>query len=383
MTRILFITPALPVATDSGAAHRSHYLLTELQKIAEVHVCTCSPIGIPHDRATAFASHTTYLGNIPLPRRFSYSLKTHDVKFPLMESLRKRGYDYLFVRYLHSAYWLNLLQDKNLILDCDDCQMELLQQIREQSWGLNRLLAKSFMKRFEPKYRASIARIPRVIYARQSSMLPPAPNVAIVPNRILGSAATSSRAPDQTPQHRQVTVLFVGYLGYPPNFLGLDEFIKHSWPSIVREVPGIRLKVVGANLPGRFARRWTRAQDVELCGFVPRLEDVYADVDFCISPVSIGSGTHIKILESLSRGLTMVISTRSHRGFEEAFKDGECLFVARDSKDFSRKVCDLARDARLRESLSARGLEIVRQCFAYDRSTPSVFANLLAGQSAP
>src|SRR5262245_2199030 len=69
MKKILFITPALPAATDSGAAHRSHYLLTELQKLAEVHVCTCSPVGIPHDRAKSFATHTTYLGNIPIPRR--------------------------------------------------------------------------------------------------------------------------------------------------------------------------------------------------------------------------------------------------------------------------------------------------------------------------
>src|SRR5437868_4881719 len=98
MKKILFITPALPAASDSGAAHRSHYLLTELQKLAEVHVCTCSPIGIPHDKAKAFATHTTYLGNIPLPRRFSYSLKRHDMKFPLMETLRNRGYDYIFVR---------------------------------------------------------------------------------------------------------------------------------------------------------------------------------------------------------------------------------------------------------------------------------------------
>jgi glycosyltransferase involved in cell wall biosynthesis len=177
--------------------------------------------------------------------------------------------------------------------------------------------------------------------------------------------------------------LFVGYLGYPPNFLGLDDFIKHSWPSIVREVPDIRLKIVGARLPDRFARRWSRAENVDLCGFVPSLEDVYADVDFCISPVSMGSGTHIKILESLGRGMTMVISKRSHRGFEEAFKDGECLLVARDFRDFSRKVCDLASNAQLRGSLSARGLQVVRQSFAYDRSTPSVFADLLADQAVP
>ena len=377
--KILFITPALPVPSNSGAAHRSHYLLTELQKIAEVHVCTCSPIGIPHGEAKAFSKHTTYLGNIPLPRRFSYSLKSHDLKFPLMETLKRRGYDHIVVRYLHSAYWLNLLEQPNLVLDCDDCQLELLQQMRDQSWWLTRLIARRFLKLLEPRYHASLSRIPRVIYARQSSTLPPASNVTVIPNKILASAATVRRAADQEFPRRPVTVLFVGYLGYAPNHQGMDEFIKHSWPSIVREVPGIRLKVVGGNLPGWIARRWARVENVDVRGFVPNLEDVYADVDICISPVSIGSGTHIKVLESLNRGITMVISKRSHRGFEEAFKDGECLLVARDSQDFSRKVCDLARDARLRESLAARGLQVVKQSFAYDRSTPSVFSELLAG----
>jgi glycosyltransferase involved in cell wall biosynthesis len=384
MKKILFITPALPAASDSGGAHRSRYLLTELQKVADVHVCTCAPDGIDHDKASAFSRHTTYLGNIPLPRKFSFSLKDHDRKFPLMETLRKRNYDHIFVRYLHSAYWLKLLQEPNLILDCDDCQLEILQQIREQTWGLPRILAKSFMKRFEPVYQSSISRIPRVIFSKQSAMLPPAPNMAVIPNRILAPAVPPARSNDQTSRRaRPVTVLFVGYLGYAPNFRGLDEFIKRSWPSIVKEIPDIRLKVVGAGLPGLFARRWSRAANVELCGFVPNLEDVYADVDFCISPISVGSGTHIKILESLGRGLTMVISKRSHRGFEEALKDGESLHVAQDFEDFAKKVCDLARNTQLRESFSARGRQVVNQSFAYDRSTPSVFADLVACQSTP
>jgi spore maturation protein CgeB len=76
-----------------------------------------------------------------------------------------------------------------------------------------------------------------------------------------------------------------------------------------------------------------------------------------------------------------VISKRSHRGFEEALKDGECLLVAQDAEDFSKKVCELAGNAQLRKSLAARGLEVVKRSFAYDRSTPSVFADLLAGQA--
>ena len=244
-----------------------------------------------------------------------------------------------------------------------------------------RWIAASLMKRFKPRYQDSISQIPQVIYARRSTMLPPASNGTVIPNRILAREPTSHRAPDRASGRGPVTGLFVGYLGYPPNHLGLDDFIRHSWPTIVSQVPGIRLRVVGANLPGRFARRWARFENVDLRGFVPSLEDVYADVSFCISPVSIGSGTHIKILESLGRGLTMVISKRSHRGFEDAFKDGESLLVARDHEEFSRKVCELAADAGLRERLSERGLQVVRESFAYDGKTPSVFADLLTAQA--
>lgn len=379
MKKILFISPTIPEASDSGGAHRSHYLFTELRQIAEVHVCTCSPTGIPHDKAKKFAEHNIYLGNIPIPRRFSFSLERHRLAFPLMEALKKRDYDYIFVRYLHSAYWLNLLQHESLILDCDDCQLELLQQMREHCSGMTKLLAWYYLKKFASKYQECISRIPLVIYARHSPLARSAPNAVVIPNKVLRSAA-SDRAIEQRPRQRHTTVLFVGLLSYPPNHFGLDQFIKHSWPNVLEEVPDVRLKVVGAKLPKRFARKWSRVANVDVCGYVPSLDDVYADVDFCISPVSVGSGTHIKVLESLSRGKTMVVSTRSHRGFEETLKDGESLLVARDFKDFARKVCDLVKDVPLRERLSQMGRSIVEQSFTYDASTrSSMLADLLVG----
>jgi len=75
-----------------------------------------------------------------------------------------------------------------------------------------------------------------------------------------------------------------------------------------------------------------------------------------------------------------VVSTRSHRGFEETLKDGESLLVARDFKDFARKVCDLVKDVPLRERLSQMGRSIVEQSFTYDASTrSSMLADLLVG----
>ena len=55
--------------------------------------------------------------------------------------------------------------------------------------------------------------------------------------------------------------------------------------------------------------------------------------------------------------------------------------MARDHEEFSRKVCELAADAGLRERLSERGLQVVRESFAYDGKTPSVFADLLTAQA--
>jgi len=56
------------------------------------------------------------------------------------ELLNKTKYDYIFVRYYLTAYWLGPIGLNNIIIDCDDCLIETNKQIET-------LLAKQQFKR--------------------------------------------------------------------------------------------------------------------------------------------------------------------------------------------------------------------------------------------
>jgi glycosyltransferase involved in cell wall biosynthesis len=128
----------------------------------------------------------------------------------------------------------------------------------------------------------------------------PAPNVAVIPN---GTTMPTTIAHD-----RRRRVLFVGDLGYAPNTDGVEWFLTAVWPLVRQQVPDAALDIVGRKAPPRIAIANGR-DGVEIHGFLPDLEPVYRTASVSVVPLRAGSGTRLKILESLAREVP-VVSTR-------------------------------------------------------------------------
>lgn len=241
----------------------------------------------------------------------------------------------------------------NLLLDCDDCYMELLRQsIDRAPFYPAKLLARISYKRFYPVYLHCLSKARMVLFAKRSEEIPwrkeyfHYPNyLPLIPDRSALPFDTETRIPK---------ILFIGTLGYYPNHAGIDHFIRNAWPGIKAKAPGAVLKIVGRGLPSKYMRRW-RSDDIEISGYLERIEDAYSDVLFSISPVYHGSGTHMKVLESLAYGRTMVVTPKSLRGYEDLLNDKESLLVALSDSEFTSKVLDLLNNSRLRHQLARSG----------------------------
>lgn len=57
-----------------------------------------------------------------------------------------------------------------------------------------------------------------------------------------------------------------------------------------------------------------KAPGIKFFGFVKDLEAVYADCDFSIIPIRYGSGTRIKVIESISKGVPIVSTEMGVQG---------------------------------------------------------------------
>jgi len=121
--KILFLCAFLPVEFGSGSAMRSYQLLTELQKHAEVDVVSANNWPITADALAEFRGN--YRGHLKIAGHKSFTTNARPLSPALTKLVNLDQYDYIFSRYYWPAFWLGLFELNNLIIDCDDCDLEV------------------------------------------------------------------------------------------------------------------------------------------------------------------------------------------------------------------------------------------------------------------
>ena len=110
--------------------------------------------------------------------------------------------------------------------------------------------------------------------------------------------------------------MFVGGLNFPPNRDGLTWFLRECREPVLRAMPDFRLLLVGrgSDTPPLEAAAWGR--HVEPLGWVEDLDDVLLSAAGMVSPLRMGSGVKIKVLEALARGLPVVATPQGVLGLD-------------------------------------------------------------------
>lgn len=347
---ILFISQDIPMNNFSGGAIRSHFILKELEILGSVSVITANDFGVNPRYVEDFASLHRYLGHIDTPYYYADDMHAWDVgRRKLLEITDPKGYDLVVVRYYWLVTALHLLHEPNLVLDCDDCMLDVLEDDPDTDSRATR-------------YIEDIAKIPLVMFAKKSIKLPWLKHFKVYRNCV----SKINGVLKEYSTNNKFTVLFVGNLSYAPNYLGLDHFIENVWRDIASHRRDIELKIAGWGLPSSYEQKWSSIPSINYCGYIENIVDAYKDVDVSISPIQSGSGTHIKVMESLLNHTTMVITQWSHRGYEDTLLDGESLLVAADDAEFFSKLIYLMDNREVCRRLAEEGHRQVVAHHAYE-----------------
>ena len=154
-------------------------------------------------------------------------------------------------------------------------------------------------------------------------------------------------------------LLFFATLSWPPNAEGLTRFIAEGMPNLLDRVPRARLIVAGSGASETLIRLVRRARGVEYAGPVEDDERLYRRARCFVDVAVGGSGSRVKILNALARGLPVVTSIDGAEGLEVVA--GRHLLVGDGSEAMASAVARVLTDDALWTGLRDAGRALVRE----------------------
>jgi len=152
------------------------------------------------------------------------------------------------------------------------------------------------------------------------------------------------------------TILFMGSYAYPPNREAIDLLVNEVMPRVLERRPDARLAIIGGEVPYR--RDWLLSP-----GVIPD-EWVAPFVSSCalsVAPIFSGSGTRLKIIESLAAGVPVVATPKGAEGLHLVGEGG--LLLRSSVSGFIESITGLLDDCDYRCGLRMRGAGRVARLF--------------------
>ena len=105
------------------------------------------------------------------------------------------------------------------------------------------------------------------------------------------------------------TVLFMGGYAYLPNGEAIDFLVREVFPELVGRAPSAKLLVLGGEVP--YSAPWLVAPGVVPTAELPAFIHAAA---VSVAPIFSGSGTRLKVIESLAAGVPVIATGKGVEG---------------------------------------------------------------------
>lgn len=160
-------------------------------------------------------------------------------------------------------------------------------------------------------------------------------------------------------------ILFMGKLSYLPNSFGLKTYLENVHPLVKREIPEIKLYVVGKDCPDWLSEYSKNDSSVKIIGFVEDVKPYILNSDVCIAPLTSGSGTRLKILEYMAMEKPVVSTSIGAEGLE--ISDGKNILIADQWDTFAEKIITIFEDETFARNLGKNARILVEELYDWKK----------------
>jgi len=228
----------------------------------------------------------------------------------------------------------------------------------ERNWGMKRWLFMNwlFSKRATLKYARHFDKTIMVSDVDCTTLKQAQPDldISIVPNGV-----DTTTYPPLAEQNPTPTLLFVGKMDYAPNVDSAIFFAQEIFPLIQQQIPEANLLIVGQKPRGVIQA--LASTNITVTGYVESVVPYYQRASVSIVPLRSGSGTRLKILESMAFGRPVISTSLGSEGL--AVTHGENILIADTPADFAAQAVRLLSENALRKRLIANGRRLVETTY--------------------
>jgi polysaccharide biosynthesis protein PslH len=162
---------------------------------------------------------------------------------------------------------------------------------------------------------------------------------------------------------------FIGLFEYFPNRDGIQWFVNQCWPRIKREIPDVRLRLVGRDSDGPLKPPGT---DIDALGWLENPSGEISTWSAMIVPVRVGAGTRVKIAHGFSQKCPIVSTSLGARGY--GVQDGREMFVADTADGFSSACIEAIRNPQVAAQMAGRAWKNFTEKWTWDAIRPRIWA---------
>jgi len=193
------------------------------------------------------------------------------------------------------------------------------------------------------------------------SKLVPSKHAYVIPNGVdLGHYTF-----EQMDHRVRSQIVFVGNFRYAANTIAVIDFTRNILPIIRKSMPTTKLLVVGNDPPAQL-RRLANGDSVTIVGRVTDIRPYLHSSSVFVCPLSVGSGTRLKLLEAMATG-TPIVSTRlGCEGLDVTHR--QHLMLAESNEEFAANVIEVLENQPLATSLAWNSRLLVEHFYTWENS---------------
>jgi glycosyltransferase involved in cell wall biosynthesis len=334
--RILLLSPFQAWPMVNGTITRTYYLAKHLSRRNELFFVyrgpgQAEPLEFEHHALPNMASRPGQLFNPALLRRLHRLISSEQIDLILTSHLWAG---------LHGSL-LKRMSNCPLIHDHHNVEFDRFRQVGNRVWPAVKILEKNVCRTADQV--VSVSETDRQKLLDHFTLKPE--RVVVLENgadvNALRHHAVDVQATRQRlglPLHGPL-LLFFGSMTYAPNIQALENLRNYVIPELKTRLDDFTVAVAGAGL----IRSKAKGEHLRVLGFVDDILALIKSADLVIAPLSAGSGTRFKIIESVACGKRVVSTSIGAEGLDRcAF--GDTLHIADAWSAFADQAARLVSD---------------------------------------